>query len=151
MRNIEPPFGRGSAVKRFEILARNYDRVAVTLPDGVPVLSAGQLEQLGEDYNTAIHVWSAPEVAGNALGCRLDSAAVEREYREGRGATFFDGLLSAASLAGLRRFLTESTIWHDFDHIGGFVASYLEDGFACPLVLQIADDGVGHDGVSRDR
>ena len=34
----------------------------------------------------------------------------------------------------------ESTIWHDFTHIDGFVASYLEDGLACPLLLQIADE-----------
>ena len=40
----------------------------------------------------------------------------------------------------LRRFLLESTIWHDFSHIDGFVASYLEDGLACPLLLQIADE-----------
>jgi hypothetical protein len=44
------------------------------------------------------------------------------------------------ALAGLRRYLLESTIWHDFSHIGGFVASYLEDGLACPLLLQIADE-----------
>ncbi len=36
--------------------------------------------------------------------------------------------------------MLESTIWHDFSHIGGFVASYLEDGLACPLILQIADE-----------
>ena len=40
----------------------------------------------------------------------------------------------------LQRFLTQSTIWHDLNHIVGFVATYLEDGFACPLVLQIADE-----------
>ncbi len=40
----------------------------------------------------------------------------------------------------LKAFLLESTIWHDFSHIGGFVASYLEDGLACPLILQIADE-----------
>lgn len=40
----------------------------------------------------------------------------------------------------MRRFLLQSTIWHDFSHIDGFVASYLEDGLACPLVLQIADE-----------
>src|SRR5262249_33876433 len=34
----------------------------------------------------------------------------------------------------------ESTIWHDFSHIDGFVASYLEDGLACPLLLQVADE-----------
>jgi tetratricopeptide (TPR) repeat protein len=130
--------GRRREVKRFEMQARNYDRVAVTLPDGVPVLSAEQLEQLGEDYNTAIHVWSAPEVEGDAVNDRLDVTAITQHYKSSGGVAWFDGLLSPAALAGLRRFLLESTIWHDFDHIGGFVASYLEDGLACPLVLQIA-------------
>ena len=46
---------------------------------------------------------------------------------------FFDDLLRPRALATLRRYLLESTIWHDFSHIGGFVASYLEDGLACPL------------------
>ena len=36
--------------------------------------------------------------------------------------------------------MLESTIWHDFSHIDSFVASYLEDGLACPLILQIADE-----------
>ncbi len=40
----------------------------------------------------------------------------------------------------MRRYLLESAIWHDFGHIDGFVASYLEDGLACPLMLQIADE-----------
>jgi hypothetical protein len=53
---------------------------------------------------------------------------------------FFDDLLMPAALRNLKKVLLESTIWHDFSHIGGFVASYLEDGLACPLVLQIADE-----------
>ncbi|NQU71597.1 MAG: hypothetical protein HQ514_13670, partial [Rhodospirillales bacterium] len=31
-------------------------------------------------------------------------------------------------------------IWFDFTHIPGFLASYLEDGLACPLMLQIVDE-----------
>ena len=62
-------------------------------------------------------------------------------YREREcGAVWFDDLLTAPALAALKRHLLESTIWHDFSHIGGFVASYLEDGLACPLLLQIADE-----------
>ena len=52
----------------------------------------------------------------------------------------FDDLLTPPALLRLKRYLLESTIWHDFSHIGGFVASYLEDGLACPLLLQIADE-----------
>ena len=59
-------------------------------------------------------------------------------FRAGR--RYFDDLLTPPALLGLQRYLLESTIWHDFTHIGGFVASYLEDGLACPLLLQIADE-----------
>ena len=65
---------------------------------------------------------------------------IER-YRECEcGAVWFDDLPTPPALAALKRHLLESTIWHDFSHIGGFVASYLEDGLACPLLLQIADE-----------
>ena len=51
-----------------------------------------------------------------------------------------DNLLAPDALQALRRYLTHSTIWFDFTHVGGFLASYLEDGLACPVVLQIATD-----------
>src|SRR5262249_30500752 len=59
----------------------------------------------------------------------------------GSGVAFFDDLLTPPAFSQLRRFLLESTIWHDFTHIDGFVASYLEDGLACPLLLQVAEEG----------
>jgi hypothetical protein len=72
---------------------------------------------------------------------RTDRDELVRQFQDGpTGAIYFDGLLTPDALAALRRFLLQSTIWHDFSHIGGFVASYLEDGLACPLVLQIADE-----------
>jgi hypothetical protein len=53
---------------------------------------------------------------------------------------YLDNLLTPRAFASLRRYLLESTIWHDFTHIRGFLASYLEDGLACPLLLQIVDE-----------
>jgi hypothetical protein len=52
----------------------------------------------------------------------------------------FDDLLTPHAFDVFRRYLLESTIWHDFNHIDGFVATYLEDGLACPLLLQIVDE-----------
>ncbi len=70
-----------------------------------------------------------------------DREDLVRQFRAERGgAVYFDDLLTPRALAGLTLYLLESTIWHDFSHIGGFVASYLEDGLACPLLLQIADE-----------
>jgi tetratricopeptide (TPR) repeat protein len=124
---------------RFELLARSYRAVAEGLSHDVTALSEAQIETLGEDYNTPIHLRAAPEIAGGAVNTRPDRAALTAQF-EAQGAVAVDDLLTPQALDQLRRFLLESTIWHDFSHIDGFVASYLEDGLACPLVLQIADE-----------
>jgi len=125
--------------RRFELLARSYREVAKGLPDEIVSLSDAQIEALGEDYNTPIHLRAAPEVAGRAVNERPDQAALTAQFEE-QGASPVDDLLTPQALDSLQRFLLESTIWHDFSHIDGFVASYLEDGLACPLLLQIADE-----------
>jgi len=71
---------------------------------------------------------------------RRNGEVAPRQQFEAQGAVFVDDLLTPQALNSLQRFLLESTIWHDFSHIEDFVASYLEDGLACPLVLQIADE-----------
>ena len=127
--------------QRFEALARNYEQVAKDVPEEAMPLSDRQLDRLGEDYNTAINMCGAPELAGPAVSERPDHDTLMRRFRQQRaGAVWFDDLLTPPALLGLKRYLLESTIWHDFSHIGGFVASYLEDGLACPLLLQIADE-----------
>ena len=125
--------------QRFELLARNYRTIAAELSDDVTALSAAQIEVLGEDYNAPIHLRAAPEASGHAVNERADLATLTARFNA-QGAIAVDDLLTPQAFYSLRRFLLESTIWHDFSHIAGFVASYLEDGLACPLVLQIADD-----------
>jgi hypothetical protein len=124
---------------RFELLARTYRAVAAQLRNKTIALSEEEIDALGEDYNTPIHSRAAPEVAGSAINARTDRGALTAQFDE-QGAIFVDDLLTPQALDSLRRFLLESTIWHDFSHIESFVASYLEDGLACPLLLQIADE-----------
>jgi len=125
--------------RRFELMARSYRETAKEVADEVRNLSDAQIEVLGADYNTAIHVRAAPEVARRAVNEPADGPALTAQF-EKAGAIVLDDLLTPPALDSLWRFLLESTIWHDFSHIEGFVASYLEDGFACPLLLQIADE-----------
>jgi len=105
------------------------------------MLSREQMAVLGDDYNTAINVRAAPELPARAVSERRDQATIMRLFRERQGgAVYFDELLTAPALIRLKQYLLGSTIWHDFSHIGGFVASYLEDGLASPLLLQVADE-----------
>ncbi len=123
----------------FERLARAYDAVAETLGDGVVELDAGQLEALSGTYNTPHHMVDAPETSGPAVDPGIDKGSVTAAFAR-RGAAWFDGLLTPSALARLRKHLLESAIWFDFAHIDGFLAAYLEDGLASPLLLQIADE-----------
>jgi Tfp pilus assembly protein PilF len=124
---------------RFELLARSYRAIAGELSNEVTQLSEARIGALGEDYNTPIHLRAAPELTGSSVSARADLTALTAQFNA-QGAVAVDDLLTPHALDSLCRFLLESTIWHDFSHIDGFVASYLEDGLACPLVLQIADD-----------
>ncbi|HUC51432.1 MAG TPA: tetratricopeptide repeat protein [Xanthobacteraceae bacterium] len=127
--------------QRFTDLARTYEDVGRDFPEQLTRLSERQIGRLGDDYNCPINLRTAPEVAGRAVGERCDLGVLVHGFRASNaGAIYFDNLLTPEALKRLRSFLLESTIWHDFSHIGGFVASYLEDGLACPLILQIANE-----------
>jgi tetratricopeptide (TPR) repeat protein len=129
------------SARRFTVLANSYERVGRNFPDAMTMLTDADFEALGDDYNTAIHVAMAPEIPDGAVYKRNDANEIMRQFGEGgAGIAYFDDLLTSRALSALKRYLLESTIWHDFTHIGDFVASYLEDGLACPLVLQIADE-----------
>ncbi len=126
---------------RFATLASTYEQAANEIGPDVAGLSSRQLDLLGEDYNTAVHMSAAPACGGAAISERPDRNAILHGFKAHEtGAAWFDDLLTRAALSGLRKYLLESTVWHDFSHISGFVASYLEDGLACPLLLQIADE-----------
>lgn len=128
---------------RFEQLARTCDHVAGRLEGGdndIVALPDDLLAELGDSYNTPYHLADAPELPAGALDPALDGAALARRFADsGPGIVWFDGLLAPRALALLRRYLLDSTIWYDFAHIPGCLAAYLEDGLACPLFLQIAD------------
>jgi tetratricopeptide (TPR) repeat protein len=126
---------------RFAQLARAYEEVAKDFPEATTEQSDEHLAALGDDYNTAIHIRSAPELPGRAVSARTDQPSIMAHFKEREaGAVYFDELLTPEALIRLKQYLLESTIWHDFSHIGGFVASYLEDGLACPLLLQVAGE-----------
>lgn len=80
-------------------------------------------------------------MAGPAVNPELETERIESDYRSRPpGLTWVDSFLTQDALVSLRRFCLESTIWYDFEHRNGYVGAYLQDGFDCPLLLQIADE-----------
>ena len=50
-----------------------------------------------------------------------------------------DSFLNPTALACLRKFLLESTIWFNIKP-NGYLGAFLREGFANPLIIQIADE-----------
>jgi tetratricopeptide (TPR) repeat protein len=132
--------------ERVDTLARAYEfamkRIEWSSDDNAIVdLSSEQLSLLGESYNYPNFIADAAELPSDTVNPHLDAGTISKAFQTGTpGITSFDGLLTEEALGRLRRYLLCSTIWFDFSHIGGFLAAYLEDGLACPLLLQVADD-----------
>jgi tetratricopeptide (TPR) repeat protein len=101
-------------------------------------LGADDRRLIGATYKRLWHVAPAPEIPGGAVNPSLDRAAIEADYfGRAPGITWLDGLLTPAALASLRRFCLESTIWLTDTYASGYIGSLGDDGFVCPLLLQI--------------
>lgn len=121
-----------AALRDFPSDAR--DAQAIELP-------ADLLRALDGNYNRLHHLAPAPRLDDGALNPKLDGAAIERDYfARGPGITWIDDLLRPDAMQALRRYCMESTFWFDFHHANGYLGAFFEDGFAAPLLLQIAED-----------
>ncbi|MGE5537378.1 MAG: tetratricopeptide repeat protein [Gemmatimonas sp.] len=123
------------------LLAR-YERARLRLPTSAADNQLVELDdasrrEIGDTYNRLWHVAPAPEIATGAVSA-LDRAAIERDYfARAPGITWVDGFLTREALASLRRFCLESTVWFGSNYTNGYLGAFGEDGFACPLLLQI--------------
>ena len=104
-------------------------------------LPAELRQRIAPTYNRLVNLYEAPALKGGAVNRDLDSAVIEANYRENApGITFFDDFLTPEALDEVRRVCLESTIWYDFKHVNGYVGAYMQDGFCCPLLIQIAEE-----------
>jgi len=105
----------------------------------VPVMPA-DLAGIAPSFNKLVYVPPCETNPEGALNSHLDVKAIEARYRETKPeVTFVDDLLNPSSLDALRCFCWESTIWKK-DYENGYIGAFLGDGFASPLLLQIADE-----------
>jgi tetratricopeptide (TPR) repeat protein len=103
-------------------------------------ISPDHLAPVAPSFNQLLYRAPAERLPQPALHPVLDVAAVESRYLAKQPeVTFIDGLLTQEALDTLRRFCWESTIWK-MDYENGYIGAFLGDGFATPLLFQIAEE-----------
>lgn len=121
-------------------------RVLSELPADTPAASVFNLpfsarRRIQGFYNRMLYRSSPAALEGGSVNPGLEARDVEADYRRnGPGMTVVDNFLRPEAVLGLRRFCQESTFWFDFYHPHGYLGAYLEEGFQCPLLLQVAED-----------
>lgn len=108
-------------------------------------LSPSQRTRLQDVYGRNLYLERPQELRGGALNPDLDWDQIQHTYyQRAPGMTYIDELLHPEALEALYRFCLRATIWNDASKSGGYVGSYMPDGFSCPLLFQIARELRAH-------
>jgi tetratricopeptide (TPR) repeat protein len=109
-------------------------------PENRLVVAPDEIAAIAPSFNRILNCDPPDRIGAGALNASLDVDEVETQYHARRPeVTCIDGLLNASALDALRRFCLEATIWKK-DYENGYIGAFLGDGFASPLLFQIADE-----------
>lgn len=98
------------------------------------------LAPIAPSFNRILYCVPPARLEQGALNPALDVESVEARYLAKKPeVTYIDGLLNREALDALRRFCLEATIWKK-DYENGYSGAFLGDGFASPLLFQIAEE-----------
>ncbi len=137
---------RGLLTPDYERVAYDYEGALAALPASTDAAGTARLPEAFRDrlapvYNRMLYRAEAPALPGGALNPKLDTAAIEADYRRNApGITYVDDLLRPEALDSLRRFCLESTFWFTYGFANGYLGAQGEDGFSCPLLSQIIEE-----------
>lgn len=130
----------------FQSLSHSHRQFLGRLPPDIPrdqiiTLTPAAMAELGHAYNRLHHFSEASRVDGSAINTERDFGQIERDYH-GRspGITWIDDFLRPETLRALRSYCLDNTFWFDFRHPNGYLGALMENGFAAPLLFQIAED-----------
>ena len=130
--------------KKFIKLVKLYKTICseINWPSDSSLINLNDKHQnlLKDSYNRLLHTVKAPKLKEEAVNNSLNTKKITNDYFNHEfGLTYIDNFLSKKALNSLRNFLYGSTIWFDVKK-DGYLGTYLIDGFANPLILQIADE-----------
>jgi hypothetical protein len=128
----------------FEELIARYRQLwaalAVSGAESRRALEAPERSAIGPVYNRIVHIEHAPRVE-RALSESWDPGQVEAAYvSKPPGLVVVDNFLSPVALESLYRFCMRSTIWSSTRHAHGRLGSQFQNGFSCPLLMQVAEE-----------
>ncbi len=103
-------------------------------------LTPEQQQSLAPAFNRLLYLRPTPKQRGPVVNPSLDVDATEQRYFSTEPeAMYVDDLLTETAISELRAFCLESTIWKR-DYQNGYIGTFLANGFACPLLIQIAHE-----------
>ncbi|HEX7967941.1 MAG TPA: hypothetical protein VF502_06955, partial [Stellaceae bacterium] len=110
--------------------------------DAVPRLREASTDRpalFDELFDALFHIEGGARLAASAINPGNDAAAIEARWEQSKPKiVVIDDLLTPEALDALRRFCWGSTIWRR-SYGGGYLGAMPEDGFACPLLAQVAE------------
>jgi len=134
---------------RLDASHRSYvdalERLEITLTAAYPTrnrcpVDPAALAAIAPSFNQFLYRAPCERLTNGALNPLLDVQAIEARFLGHQPeVTFIDQLLKPEALSALRTFCLESTIWKK-DYDNGYLGAFLGDGFATPLLLQIAEE-----------
>jgi tetratricopeptide (TPR) repeat protein len=134
---------KGVLGNEFTTIIEHYqfmiERLA-TLGNNVRIpLNAEDRKIIGHVYNRIVHIRYTPRLHDKLWG-KWDPMHVENQYTsKANGLVVVDDFLSEEALKNVRLFCLESTIWSANRYAYGRLGAFFQDGFNCPLLLQIAE------------
>ena len=121
------------------------ERLEISLAAAYPArnrcpIDPAALTAIAPSFTRFLYRAPCERLPDGALNPQLDIRAIEAHYLgQQPEVTFIDQLLKPQALEALRTFCLESTIWKK-DYENGYLGAFLGDGFATPLLLQIAEE-----------
>jgi Flp pilus assembly protein TadD len=95
-------------------------------------------QTLGIDASRTFHLADGTRLAGRAVNPARPELV--QQWRDSHPRmVVIDDFLTPEALEKLRRYCAESTIWHR-NYDAGYIGATPEDGLACPLMAQIAEE-----------
>lgn len=103
-----------------------------------------------DPFDDFFHIEGGERLSGTTLNPgNLRSEVEARWAGSNPNLVVVDNLLTKEALEALRRFCWGSTIWRD-EYLDGYLGAFPPDGFACPLVAQVAEElRAAYPGVFR--